>query len=137
MFRPTGVGSNKWEVDVGFQSCGKFNFCFFRGFSNAVKRHFVVTNVHAGLLFGVGNYKIYQNFIHVFAAQGCVAAGGFNFKGGLVVYFAKITPCVIDTLVSKVLRCHAAAYGAMLGGDAQGAIEQRRVRQNMLLLTPG
>jgi hypothetical protein len=30
-------------------------------------------------------------------------------------FFAKITACVIDTLVSKGLGCHAAAYSAMPG----------------------
>jgi hypothetical protein len=35
------------------------------------------------------------------------------------VDFAKITACVIDTWVSKVLGCHAAAYDAMPWGDTQ------------------
>ena len=93
MFGTGGVRSDKRQIDVGFQRCGKFHLRFFRRFLQALQRHLVVSQINALIFLEFRDQIIHDALIEVFPAQMGIAIGGFDFKHAVAKFQNRNIKC--------------------------------------------
>ena len=80
VFRPRGVRGNKRQVNIRLRGRRQLYLGFFGRFFQSLQRQAVVLQIYAAFLFELFGQIVDNALVKIFAAEECVAVGGFYLK---------------------------------------------------------
>ncbi len=98
MLRTRGVGGDERQVQVGLKDAREFNLRLLRRLSEPLQRHLVVPHIDSRLCLELFSHIIQDCFVHVGAAELCVAARGKDLEDAL----AELHNCYIERAAAEV-----------------------------------